>query len=345
MKKVSVIVPAYNAHDTLGRCLTSLVNQTLEDIEIIVVNDASKDDTLEIMRRCEALYPGKVIAVDGKTNRGGGGARNQALDIASGEYIGFVDSDDYIASNMYEALYSKAKECDADIVDCGMYQEAIDKNVLLINDTMTGEITDEKRRELILGGGYLCSKIYRRILFEDPKVRFRENIPALNDNDIIRYMFFRAKNVFTVKEVFYWYSNTPASATKTKNLDAYYNSLYSAMEGVYGLCHVCPEYKDLSKQAIQSVLAKWYLYCINRCLYDRIARLGASVDNVPLYFENNDEKINGMLKKLTELRKEILDEDYHDNPDLTGSISEIDLKIMEECDKSFFRYCDGENGL
>ena len=129
MKKVSIIVPAYNAHDTLARCLGSLVNQTLQEIEIIVVNDASTDDTWEIMERCEKQFSDKVIIIDGKENRGPGGARNQGLDIATGEYIGFVDSDDYVADNMYEHLYSKAKEKDADIVAFARFEkgEGIEK--------------------------------------------------------------------------------------------------------------------------------------------------------------------------------------------------------------------------
>ena len=74
MKKVSVIVGAYNAHATLARCLTSLVHQTLEDIEIIVVNDASKDDTLDIMKRCQQQFPDKMIVVNNEKNMGCGGA-------------------------------------------------------------------------------------------------------------------------------------------------------------------------------------------------------------------------------------------------------------------------------
>ena len=110
MKKVSIIVPAYNSHDTLARCLGSLVNQTLSDIEIIVINDASTDDTWEIMKRCEAQFPDKVMIIDGGINRGSGGARNQGFDMASGEYIGLVDSDDYVHPEMYERLYNRAKD-------------------------------------------------------------------------------------------------------------------------------------------------------------------------------------------------------------------------------------------
>jgi hypothetical protein len=207
--------------------------------------------------------------------------------------------------------------------------------VIPVDDSMVGAIDEAKRRKLILSGVYLWSKRYRRSLFEEPRVRFREHIPVLNDNDIIRYMYFRAKNVYTVKEVFYWYADTPASATKTKSLDAYCGSLYSVMKSVYDLCHGFPQYKGLSKQAIESALTVWYLYSVNRCLYDQIARLGATVDNVPLYFENLDKKTEDMLKRIANLRKTVIEGDFRDNPDVVDSVSEVDLRIIEECDKRY----------
>ena len=149
MKKVSVIVGAYNAHDTLARCLTSLVHQTLEDIEIIVVNDASKDDTWEIMQRCKAQFPDKVVILNNEQNMGCGGAKNSGLEVASGEYIGFCDSDDYCALNMFELLYNKAKEKDADIVDCGFYVEAANASTISTPDEAEGILDDDKRKKLI----------------------------------------------------------------------------------------------------------------------------------------------------------------------------------------------------
>ena len=109
MKKISIIVPAYNAHNTLARCLETLVHQTLQDIEIIVVNDASTDDTWEIMQEYESKYPDLITIVNCEKNSKAGGARNIGFDMATGEYIGMVDSDDYVATTMYEQLYEKAK--------------------------------------------------------------------------------------------------------------------------------------------------------------------------------------------------------------------------------------------
>ena len=116
--KVSVIVPVYNVEAYLERCLDSLVKQTLEEMEIIVVNDGTKDNSQAIIDRYAAAYPQKVISLI-KENGGLSDARNYGIPYAHGEYIGFVDSDDYLNVTMYQKLYDRAAETDSDIVVCG----------------------------------------------------------------------------------------------------------------------------------------------------------------------------------------------------------------------------------
>ena len=123
--KVSVIVPVYNVEAYLERCLDSLVKQTLEEMEIIVVNDGTKDNSQAIIDRYAAAYPQKVISLI-KENGGLSDARNYGIPYAHGEYIGFVDSDDYLNVTMYQKLYDRAAETDSDIVVCGYY--GIDEN-------------------------------------------------------------------------------------------------------------------------------------------------------------------------------------------------------------------------
>ncbi len=334
MKKVSIIVPAYNAHDTLARCLGSLVNQTLQDIEIIVVNDASTDDTWEIMSRCEMQFPDKVIIINGDKNRGAGGARNQALDIASGEYIGLVDSDDYVAANMYELLYAKAKEGNYDIVDSGYYQEATDKARLYTGDDLTGTLDDDKRKKLITGGGYLVTKIFRRELWQDPVIRMRENVRCLEDMDILIYMFLRASSIGNVKEVLYNYCDISDSATKTMDIDTYIDSVYGAMEAIYFSCHSMDTYKG-ALEAVEYAILSIYSFGINRCLYDQIYKLGASEDYICRYFDSADQRGTALLKKLAMLKKDIVTTDFEKNSIITAKIKPLDLKIMRECDKRF----------
>ena len=115
--KVSVIIPVYNTKGYLSQCFDSLVNQTLEDIEILVVDDGSTDGSAQIIKEYEQKYPQKFKGFF-KENGGQASARNLALKYAKGEYLGFVDSDDWVDAEMYTEMYEKAKAEEADIVIC-----------------------------------------------------------------------------------------------------------------------------------------------------------------------------------------------------------------------------------
>ncbi len=115
--KISAIIPIYNAEKYLVQCIDSAVNQTLSDIEIILVNDASTDGSLEICRRYEASDK-RVKLINKKENAGLAAARNSGLNVARGEYIAFIDSDDWLELDAYEKMYAAAKMNDSDIVFC-----------------------------------------------------------------------------------------------------------------------------------------------------------------------------------------------------------------------------------
>ena len=116
MPKVSVIVPVYNVEKYIARCLNSLVNQTLDDLEIIVVNDGSKDNSEQIIKQFKKDY--KNIIYVKKENGGLSSARNFGLIYATGEYVAFLDSDDYVDRSLYKKMYEKAKETNSDYVEC-----------------------------------------------------------------------------------------------------------------------------------------------------------------------------------------------------------------------------------
>lgn len=117
--KVSIIIPVYNVEKYIERCINSLKNQTLEDLEIILVDDSSTDSSLEICQR--AATGDSRIKVIHKANEGAGMARNAALEVATGEFIGFVDSDDFVAPDMFETLYEKAQKYGSDLVMSGVW--------------------------------------------------------------------------------------------------------------------------------------------------------------------------------------------------------------------------------
>ena len=117
MPKVSIIIPVYNVEQYLRQCLDSVINQTLKDIEIICIDDCSTDNSLAILKEY-AEKDNRFIIIQQETNQGQGIARNKGLDFAGGEYIGFVDPDDWIEPNMYEELYNYAINNNADFVQC-----------------------------------------------------------------------------------------------------------------------------------------------------------------------------------------------------------------------------------
>lgn len=119
MAKVSVIVPVYNGKKYINKCVNSILRQTFKDIEIILVDDGSTDNTLNILKEYEKRFPNvKVIE---SSNLGAGGARNIGLDASHGEYILFVDADDFLREDMVEVLYKNAISNDADIAKCDNY--------------------------------------------------------------------------------------------------------------------------------------------------------------------------------------------------------------------------------
>ena len=129
--KVSVIVPAFNVEKYISKCLLSLLNQTLKDIEIVVINDGSTDKTLEIVEKFEELD--KRIRIINQENQKQGAARNRGMEIATGEYIGFVDSDDWVDLDYFEKLYLAAKKYNSDIVK---FKESIDENGFISGNKM-----------------------------------------------------------------------------------------------------------------------------------------------------------------------------------------------------------------
>lgn len=157
--KISVIVPVYNVELYLRRCLDSLVNQSLEDMEILVVNDGSNDGSQKILDEYTNKYPEKVIGFV-KENGGQASARNLALMHAKGEFIGFVDSDDWVECKMFESMYGKAIDEAADIVICNTVDQ-FDDHEVYHRQSDVGKL----RR-----CGSVCNKIFRRNLIGD--VRF-----------------------------------------------------------------------------------------------------------------------------------------------------------------------------
>lgn len=166
MTKVSIIVPVYNVEDYLPKCLETLVNQTLGDMEIIVVNDGATDGSQAVIDSFVSRYSNVKSLI--KPNGGLSDARNYGMPYATGEYIGFVDSDDYVDLDMYENLYRKAKEADYDIVECNLHHVYPDGSI----DTEIGEKITDRKQMLMMGRSVVWNKIYRREWLMSTGVQF-----------------------------------------------------------------------------------------------------------------------------------------------------------------------------
>lgn len=181
--KCSVIVPVYNmaAEGKLEYCLNSLLHQTLRDLEIITVDDASTDGSLEILKRYESDYPEKFRVIHYSENKRQGGAKNEGLKTASGEWIGFLDSDDWVTPDFYERLIEKAEETGADVVGCDyslVREHTMQVGEVVQNNTkdQTGVCDEKKHRKLVMRPGSMVIKVYRGSMIRENGLNFPEGI-------------------------------------------------------------------------------------------------------------------------------------------------------------------------
>ncbi len=206
MTKLSIIIPIYNTGIYLHKCIKSILSQKLSDFELILVDDGSKDDSGAICD--EYAKQDRRIKVIHKENEGVSIARNTGISMAEGEYIGFVDSDDWIEADMYETLYNIAVSKKCDIVMCDTvtkYDDMPDEE-----DTITQlsggnllykkDVHPELLREM---AGSACRCIYKNELIKNNKVVFQQNIPLSEDRMFNILAFGHADGIYYTKTPFY----------------------------------------------------------------------------------------------------------------------------------------------
>ncbi|WP_295198950.1 glycosyltransferase [Ruminococcus sp.] len=214
--KISLIVPCYNIRKYLPRCIESILAQTYKNLEIILISDGSTDGTDEVIREY-AKKDSRIITIF-KQNSGVSDTRNRGLDIATGDYIGFVDGDDYIEPEMYETLLKNAIENNADISHCG-YQMVFPSRVDYYYNTGKKVIQDNKKgiRDIIVGD-YVepspCIKIYRKNIVNN--LRMPINIKINEDVLFNFYAFVNSKKSVYEDLPFYHYILRKGSAATSK---------------------------------------------------------------------------------------------------------------------------------
>ncbi len=221
--KVSVILPVYNVGKYLRQSLDSLINQTLNEIEIICVNDGSVDDSYDILEEYKAKD--SRIKVIHKENKGTGAARNDGLRIATGECIGFVDPDDWVKPNMFERLYNLIKEKDLDIAMCmpDGYDEknAVNAPFPYFVDANFENIIDDRVfnwRDLSPFSYPMCvwNKLYTKELFDKHNIDFAEGLD-FEDHKVIFGTLLTAEKIFFIREKLYVYRFNREGSVLTDN--------------------------------------------------------------------------------------------------------------------------------
>lgn len=209
--QLSVIVPVYNmeADGMLAYCLDSLVNQTITDYEIIAVDDASTDGSLNILRDYERRYPDKISVISLTENHHQGGAKNHGLAVCRGEYIGFVDSDDWVTSDFYEKMLRKAGETGADLVACDFcyvreHTMTPTERIPCNQKEQVGVLDHERRAALFMNPGAAVTKIYKRNLLFDEPFSFPDHM-FFEDNAMGIELLRRAKHFEYLEEPLYFY--------------------------------------------------------------------------------------------------------------------------------------------
>jgi glycosyltransferase involved in cell wall biosynthesis len=232
--KISVIIPVYNAQNYINRCIDSILNQTIEELEIIIVDDGSTDKTPEISNNYASNHSN--IMVIHKTNEGQGIARNSGLAIAKGDYIAFVDADDYVEPHMYERMYREVIHAGADSCICGFKKVDEKKNVTEFPNPMGNQVFEggavhkdillnivgsmpSQRKDHILGLS-VWKSLYSAKLIKENGIQFYSERVYYSEDTLFNIDYFiRAGKVVTIDEMFYYYEENVASFTKNYNED------------------------------------------------------------------------------------------------------------------------------
>jgi len=217
---VSVILPCYNSESTLARAVKSVMDQTLAGCELIVVDDGSTDSSASIVKQFQELYSDKIALLQ-QSNKGPATARNSGLEIARGDYIGFVDADDYVSSTMYEKLYDKAIHTNSDLCVCGrtnVLGTADKKEFIEYLPRIPKDITDHSEYSSMLSKltPFVWDKIFKRELIEDHSIQFNSEIKYAEDFHFLHTVVIKTHTISVVREPHYFYDKTGQSSLSGK---------------------------------------------------------------------------------------------------------------------------------
>lgn len=291
-KLISVIVPVYKVEKYLNRCIDSIIKQTYHNLEIILVNDGSPDNSGKICD--EYVKKDKRIKVIHKPNGGLSDARNYALEIAEGEYIGFVDSDDYIKEDMFQTLYDLCEENKADISIISFY-EMIEDKVIAVRNSGELQIMDkiEAIKELLIDTkiqSYAWNKLFRKELFVGTRFPTGKNFEDIATTLIL---FEKCNKIVRLEKPKYYYVRRNDSIVGIRN----YKTYHDYMEVIWD------KYLYLKDKYPSIEVYNAYNFIINMIWVYTII---VSYDIKELYSEF-DKRYKDFVEIITKYREEIID--------------------------------------
>lgn len=267
--KISVIVPVYNTGKYLEKCLESLINQTLKDIEIICIDDGSSDNSPEILKKF-AQKDGRIKIITQK-NQGQSVARNAGVRGSQGEYIGFIDSDDWADLEMFEKLYSNAKTYDSDVAMCSINVfnaqtvEFTDKDPYMTLDLFDKSFENRafNYRDVLGFLFRICvvpwNKIYKREFLTENDIFFPEGI-FFEDNVFCTEVLIKSKSISIIKEPLVFYTRASETSTTTgddvKKLDFF--KVFELEEKLLKDAGLYEEIEDYFLETKKNTLIYWY---------------------------------------------------------------------------------------
>lgn len=283
--KVSVIVPAYNASDYIEKCLKSLINQTLEGIEIIVVDDGSTDDTYKVVSK----YKDKIKLIKQK-NGGVASARNKGLSVAKGEYIAFVDSDDWVELDMFSKLYNKAIENNYDAVECDFKYVDDYKEWPGVIDVDADIVTlEDKKKYFIKMFPVIWNKIYKREKIKS--IKFKDGVWA-EDVEFLYRVIPNIDTIGKVNEKLYYYYQREKSESRLFD-----KRVYNYIDNFNGIIEY---YK---KNKIYNLYKNELEYCYVRYVYATFIKRAASFKDKDDYKIAVETAIKNVKEKFSGYRK------------------------------------------
>lgn len=280
--KVSVLIPVYKVEKYIERCAISLFSQTIiEGIEFIFIDDASPDNSIQVLKNLLEKYPTRqkqVKIITHEKNSGSASARNTGFRHASGEYIIYCDSDDWVEPNMYEMLYQKAAETNADLVACDYWGD-YSKKKIKYNQTPCCDLTTYKR--LIITGklhNSLWNKLIRKNIYNRLEFLFTDGVDLWEDVSVLcRLIYYVQKISFVRLPLYHYYQANNNSYTKQFN-----DRLLSNIEQASKI--VIDFYKDISSDMhaseIKAIQCRAYIACVFRIQSGRIIKLNKKYSEI-----------------------------------------------------------------